>query len=168
MASVSGGCSLVCPWTWILGLRVNGTRAIRAKYPNGNPELSGPDAVDVPTYQAGWVTHDTQWLPPNRSKWNETKDVVSNTTNWPGVNWPTSEENPIENEQEGEGDWGDFHIGHGGFCDDLDPPAGYWCSQNPPRGNCYNSSTQTSKGYVNRRCSVSLRPVELPKLTWTQ
>lgn len=91
----------------------------------GNPELSGPDAVDVLTYQAGWVTHDTQWLPPNRSKWNETKDVVSNTTNWPGVNWPTSEENPIENEQEGEGDWGDFHIGHGGFCDDLDPPAGY-------------------------------------------
>ena len=33
---------------------------------------------------------------------------------------------------------GDFHIGHGGFCDDLHDgssgPTGYWCSQSPPRG----------------------------------
>ena len=40
-------------------LRVDGGRAIRAKYPNGNPELSGPDAVEVLTYQAGWVDQAT-------------------------------------------------------------------------------------------------------------
>ena len=48
----------------------------------------------------------------------------------------------------GEGDWGDFHIGYGGFCDNLYPPAGYWCSQNPPRGNCYNPNNRTSRGCV--------------------
>jgi hypothetical protein len=46
----------------------------------------------------------------------------------------------------GEGDWGDFHIGYGGFCDDLYPPTGYWCSQNPPRGNCYDPVKRTSQG----------------------
>eukprot|EP00035_Acanthoeca_spectabilis_P015945 m.321358 g.321358 ORF g.321358 m.321358 type:complete len:138 (+) comp16454_c0_seq58:2936-3349(+) len=28
-----------------------------------------------------------------------------------------------------------------------------WCSQNPPRGNCYNSSTQTSKGCTQTHMS---------------
>ena len=46
----------------IRGLRVDGGRAIRAKYPNGNPELSGPDAVNVLTYRSGWITEQTEWL----------------------------------------------------------------------------------------------------------
>ena len=115
----------------ILGLRLNGGRAIRAKYPNGNPELSGPDAVDVLTYRAGWVTQETDWVTP-ADKWNETMDDVTNAASWPGVNWPMAEEShPGMNVtpasgggQSGEGDSGDFHIGHGGFCDDLDPPTG--------------------------------------------
>ena len=110
----------------VLGLRLNGGRAIRAKYPNGNPELSGPDAVDVLTYRAGWVTEETDWVTP-ADKWNETEDDVTNAAGWPGVNWPMAEEKtPGMNVtpasgggQSGEGDWGDFHIGHGGFCDDL-------------------------------------------------
>ena len=31
----------------IFGLRVDGARAVRAKYPNGSPELSDPDAADA-------------------------------------------------------------------------------------------------------------------------
>ena len=74
----------------IRGLRVNGGRGIRAKYPNGNPELSGPDAVNVLTYRAGWITETTEWLisQPGWDRWNETKDDVTNATEWPGVNWP--------------------------------------------------------------------------------
>ena len=45
---------------------------------------------------------------------------------------------------------GDFHIGHGGFCNDLNDPSsgdtGYWCSQNPPRGQCYTPSDEASRG----------------------
>jgi hypothetical protein len=90
----------------------------------GNPELSGPDAVDVLTYNSGWITDETEWVVPE-DKWAETKDDIANSDDWPGVNWPMSEEGAGHGSQEGEGDWGDFHIGHGGFCDDIDPPAGY-------------------------------------------
>eukprot|EP00041_Stephanoeca_diplocostata_P008798 m.131773 g.131773 ORF g.131773 m.131773 type:complete len:956 (+) comp17481_c0_seq4:331-3198(+) len=136
--------------TEIDGLRINGQRAIRAKYPNGNPELTGPDAVDVLTYNAGWIDADTTWIKP-ADKWAETKDVVTNGSHWPGVNWPTAEEGG--GGQEGEGDWGDFHIGQGGFCDDIFPPAGYWCSQNPPRGNCYDPKARTSRGCTQTHMS---------------
>ena len=156
----------------ILGLRVNKGRAIRAKYPNGNPELSGPDAVDVLTYKKGWITGATTWTKP-ADKWAETKDDVANAADWPNVNWPMGEEKPSMSaaagggegaaasarpvqrggSQTGEGDQGDYHIGHGGFCDDLDPPTGYWCSQNPPRGQCYDSKDRTSTGCTQTHMS---------------
>ena len=140
----------------VLGLRMFGARAVRAKFPNGNPELSGPDAVEVLTYKKGWVTEETSWIKP-ADRWAETKDDVANGNDWPGVNWPMREEpgaSAIESSpQTGEGDWGDFHIGHGGFCSDIDPPAGYWCSQNPPRGNCYDPKTRTSRGCTQTHMS---------------
>lgn len=46
----------------IYGLRVNGGRGIRAKYPNGNPELSGPAATALLQYTAGWVSNPTGLL----------------------------------------------------------------------------------------------------------
>ena len=130
----------------IRGLRVNGARGIRAKYPNGNPELSGPDAVNVLTYRSGWVTEATDWLHsgPGWDRWNETMDDVANAADWPGVNWPMVVETlPDQNDvvssdqvEEREalrgpdpGACGDFHIGHGGFCNDLhDPSSG----ESPP------------------------------------
>jgi hypothetical protein len=66
----------------IRGLRLDGNRAVRAKYPNGNPELSGPNAVEVQTYQAGWIDGKTDWIVPE-DKWKETEDVVSNAADWP-------------------------------------------------------------------------------------
>jgi hypothetical protein len=52
---------------------------------------------------------------------------------------------------------GDFHIGQSGFCDDLhDPssgPTGYWCSQHPPRGQCYDPDKRTSKGCTQTHMS---------------
>lgn len=81
--------------TAVLGLRHNGARAVRAKYPNGNPELTGPNAADVMQYTAGWVTNVTSWVKP-ADKWNATRDVVTNATSWPGVVWPMSREGGAE------------------------------------------------------------------------
>jgi hypothetical protein len=45
----------------------------------------------------------------------------------------------------------------GGFCDDLhDPssgPTGYWCSQKPPRGQCYDPDKRTSRGCTQTHMS---------------
>ncbi|KAJ1456469.1 hypothetical protein M885DRAFT_564118 [Pelagophyceae sp. CCMP2097] len=43
---------------------------------------------------------------------------------------------------------GDFHAGSGGYCDDLDPPFGYWCASKPPRGQCWDAETNTGQGCV--------------------
>jgi hypothetical protein len=93
------------------GLRVDGQRAIRAKYPNGDPEQSGRflrgadqgmgggDSVE------GWVplAAQTQWLPPRR-KPNGT-DIVVTAADWPTVDWPMKEAGGSS--WTGEGDWGE-------------------------------------------------------------
>lgn len=106
-------------------------------------------------------------------KWAETKDDVANASDWPGVNWPMVVESKpddgsgalnasftsLGDRQLGPdpGACGDFHIGHGGFCDDLhDPssgPTGYWCSQNPPRGQCYDPQKRSSRGCTQTHMS---------------
>jgi len=62
-----------------LGLRLDGQREIRAKYPNGNPEWSQME---------GWVTAETQWLKPldkfpdGSDKWEASTDIISNASMW--------------------------------------------------------------------------------------
>ena len=131
------------------GLRTpDGRRAIRAKFPNGDPELSGQwyessdPGMGAGEYVTGWVTQDTEWLKPDRKP--DATELVANGKDWPGVFWPDAEEGGSK--WTGEGDWGDFHIGMGGYCDDIFPPTGYWCSMKPPRGQCFDNKTMTSKG----------------------
>ena len=100
---------------------------------------------------------------PGWDRWNTTMDDITNAAEWPGVNWPmvveskphsdTDEVDGIVREIVGgpdPGACGDFHIGHGGFCNDLNDPSsgdtGYWCSQNPPRGQCYTPGDESSRG----------------------
>ena len=65
-----------------LGLRLNGLRQIRAKYPNGDPEISGAE---------GWITSLTEWLKPadkfadGTDKWAAAVDIVTNASQWPGM-----------------------------------------------------------------------------------
>lgn len=116
----------------VRGLRLKGNRAIRAKFPNGDPELSGnwfsslDPAMGPGEYTKGWQVKPTAWLKPQRKP--DAVEIVANSSDWPNVFWPSSEQggdNPIWT---GMGDWGDFHIGMGGYCDDLSPPTGYWCA----------------------------------------
>ena len=128
----------------IKGLRVGGLRAVRAKFPNGNPELSGQwfmstdPGMGAGAYSKGWVQTNaggTRWVTP-ADKQHATTEIVVNGNDWPSAHWPSKEEGRPQ-PWTGEGDWGDFHIGSGGFCDDIYPPTGYWCSMAPPRGQCW-------------------------------
>jgi hypothetical protein len=139
----------------VLGLRLNGGRSIRAKYPNGDPEKSGEWFVSTDPgmgngdYVEGWITGSTEWVTPQRKP--DAEEIIVKGTDWPGVHWPATQEGGSS--WTGEGDWGDFHIGMGGYCDDIEPPTGYWCSMEPPRGQCFDNKTRTSRGCTQTHMS---------------
>ena len=140
------------------GLRLDGRRAIRAKYPNGDPEASGSflrgasQGMGGGDYVKGWIplAANTAWVAPFR-KPNATEIVVT-AKDWPSVDWPMSEAGGSS--WTGEGDWGEYHLGLGGYCDDLDPPFGYWCAMRPPRGQCWDQKTNAGRGCVQVRWST--------------
>lgn len=140
------------------GLRLNGRRAIRAKYPNGDPELSGHWLLGADAgmgeggdYVKGWtpLSANTEWVKPARKP--DAEELVITAEDWPGVEWPMSEDGGSS--WTGEGDWGEYHLGLGGYCDDLNPPVGYWCSMKPPRGQCWNKETNTGSGCTQTHMS---------------
>ena len=145
----------------IPGLRIDGKRAIRAKFPNGDPEESGSflrgasQGMGGGDYVKGWIplAANTQWVPPTRKP--DATEVVVTAADWPGVEWPMQEDGGSS--WTGEGDWGEFHIGVGGYCDDLevvpDGPTGYWCAMKPPRGQCWDKKTNVGSGCTQTHMS---------------
>jgi hypothetical protein len=139
------------------GLRLNGRRAIRAKYPNGDPEMSGHYLLGADAgmgggdYVKGWtpLTAKTEWVKPARKP--DAEELVATAKDWPSVEWPMSEDGGSS--WTGEGDWGEYHLGLGGYCDDLSPPVGYWCSMEPPRGQCWDRKTNTGSGCTQTHMS---------------
>lgn len=139
------------------GLRLNGGRAIRAKYPNGDPEQSGHylqgagASMGGGDYVWGWVplSADSEWVPPFRKP--DSEEIVITAKDWPSVDWPMSENGGSK--WTGEGDWGEYHLGLGGYCDDLDPPFGYWCAMSPPRGQCWDKKTNKGRGCTQTHMS---------------
>jgi len=88
-------------------LMTNGVRAIRARYPNANPE--------VDKFPVGYIESAKAWLPPKDYgpiqyiNYSETRpDYVSLFQNYRG--------------------------GVGGPCSVYDPPFSYWCAQEPQGG----------------------------------
>ena len=99
-------------------------RATRARYPNGDPEtMMRVNSLD------GFVTASTTWSPPKDAPDAET--VVVEPSDWPSVEWPASQ--GARQPWTGMGAAGQFHIGVGGTCVDVTPPAGYWCASDAPR-----------------------------------
>lgn len=139
------------------GLRVDGARAIRAKYPDGDPERSGEWLAGASAnmgggdYTFGWIplSHDTEWVKPARKP--DARELVFTGADWPSVEWPASEKGGSS--WTGEGDWGEYHLGLGGYCDDLEPPVGYWCAMDPPRGQCWDKATNTGSGCTQTHMS---------------
>jgi hypothetical protein len=139
----------------VLGLRLNGNREIRAKFPNGDPEITGLE---------GWITAKTAWLKPldkfpdGSDKWEKSVDIISNGSMWPGVHWPMNSDvdECYLNNEDGAAGCGNFHIGSGGFCADLDPPVGYWCSKAPPRGQVQYLCFITHPGITADMCTHPL------------
>eukprot|EP01084_Bolivina_argentea_P066972 122073_1 len=108
----------------IYGLRVNNNRAIRARYPDQNPETSMQyDPL------SGWILYDTKWNPPPHVP--NAKDITQTDKDWPGVEWPM--DGPGGTTWTGEGDWGEFFQGKGGPCANMEPDFGYWCAHDAPR-----------------------------------
>ena len=141
----------------VVGLRVDGERAIRAKFPDGDPERSGEWLAGATAnmgggdYVRGWIplSHGTEWVPPRRKPAAEA--LVFGAADWPSVEWPRAERGGST--WDGEGDWGHYHLGLGGYCDDLDPPVGYWCSMDPPRGQCWDEATNEGSGCTQTHMS---------------
>ena len=172
-AEVSGGVNLTVDWKpstrragcfeadlasqgihTLYGLRRDGIREIRARFPNFDPEqdatINGTrhfhDGAD------GWIAQPTQWVaagpgmngvapwPPVGS--NATTFVVRDV-DWPGVEWPmhvttNGSVDPDGNTPSGvnvtgAGERGEFWLGAGGTCADRAPPVGYFCAPNNPR-----------------------------------
>ena len=143
--------------TEIPGLRIDGRRAIRAKYPNGDPESSGNwlkgynAGMGGGDYTRGYIplSAGSEWVPPARKP--DAEEVVITANDWPGVEWPMAEAGGSS--WTGEGDWGAFHAGWKGYCDDITPPFGYWCAMNPPRGQCWDKQTNQGSGCTQTHMS---------------
>eukprot|EP01084_Bolivina_argentea_P256721 432330_1 len=91
----------------IPGLRYNNSRAIRARYPNANPEIDG----------FGSKLFAASWLPPLTTQ--------PNTTIY--------EQYPIRNDSINSF-FQHYTIGIGGNCNGFTPNAGYWCSSKTQGG----------------------------------
>ena len=166
-AVVSGGINLTTHWKpssrcagcfeaslrgqlvgGLLGLRRNGVREIRARYPNFDPELDSTIGGTRHYHdgQDGWISASTAWVqnasaegmngikpwPPTA---NATTYVVGGV-DWPGVEWPMhimTNGTADPDTDTGEGEWGQYYLGVGGTCADREPPVGYFCTAANPR-----------------------------------
>ena len=127
--------------TSIVGLRVNGERGIRARYPNANPETDG----------FGSTLDAKSWVPP------------LSTNPKPEITYYPDE--PLRNDSAGSQPYFQhYSLGIGGVCDNFSPPAGYWCSTNNqgggpavyrvPTGLVYDEQILPHAPYVNTEGGV--------------
>ncbi len=141
------------------GLRKDGVREVRARYPNHDPELNAviggkylvhdgrEGLLNLTKVNAStWILAGATMNGMNQS-WPPAEPAttfVIDGTDWPGVDWPdhimstnrsdpASPPIPDRDTWTGEGDWGQYWLGVGGPCADRSPPAGYWCAPRAPR-----------------------------------
>lgn len=104
----------------VYGLRVGEKRAIRARYPNADPETASSFPPWVDNGYGGmranhgylpWKGGTAKWTPQVEN--GESTDFLSGPADWPGVEWPST---PIGKNaaQTGTGNWGMFTMGTGG------------------------------------------------------
>ena len=113
-------------------LFINGRRAVRARYPDGNPETMG-----LHTNPTGYVPSADQWLPPK--EYPDATEIDVGSPIREGVYFPQ------------------FRVGIGGPVSMFNPPVSYWGVKTPTAGNRYEvpSGLQypADVGFVNRTWS---------------
>eukprot|EP01084_Bolivina_argentea_P066965 122064_1 len=97
--------------TSIMGLRINGSRAIRARYPNGNPE----------TFPCGFCSN------LDAHAWFSTCTAKPDKEYHYGPKRNTTQGNWFEQ----------YQMGVGGCCSEMVPPAGYWCGSETQGGGAF-------------------------------
>jgi hypothetical protein len=111
-------------------------RAIRAKFPNGDPEtapsfcfIGRPGSyapLDIGTYAEGsGVSMELpRYFPREHDPINTTQTFTANPWDWPSVDWHKGDRLGI----------GPYFYAAGGVCSGRTPAHGYWCSADNPRG----------------------------------
>lgn len=95
---------------------VNGRRAVRARFPNGNPETHGLWTVN----STGYISAAAAWLPPwPPADANININLTTPFRPAPVTNFPF------------------YQLGVGGASAVFDPPTSFWGSDNPPAGDTY-------------------------------
>ena len=109
------------------GLRVDGKRGIRARWPNGDPEYQ--------LFPDGWVA-DNGWQKPKTFPQTENIEVMSPNRSTEG---PCASVNG----------YCYYTTGVGGACAGygFEPPSGYWCLTDPPRGKGYSVAFPSALDY---------------------
>ena len=121
-------------------LFLNGRRAVRARYPDGNPETMG-----LHTDPTGYVSSTVSWLPPLKK--------------------PPAEEIYIDSPQRNGTHFPHFILAIGGPVDVFDPPESYWGTSDPvggeattymiPTGLVYSSDEEfASRSWQNPKTGV--------------
>jgi hypothetical protein len=121
-------------------LFLNGRRAVRARYPDGNPETMG-----LHTNPTGYVSSAVSWLPPAQK--------------------PPAEEIHIDSPQRNGTHFPQFTLAVGGPVDVFDPPESYWGTADPvggeattytiPTGLVYSSNEEfASRSWQNPKTGV--------------
>ena len=108
-------------------LFINGRRAVRARFPNGNPETGG-----MHTIPTGYVNEALEWLPAKT--------------------YPPAVEIQIKNPYRAHNQFPIFQLGIGGSVNQFDPPESYWATKAPyggvtykvPSGLVFNESLEIS------------------------
>ena len=105
------------------GMRVGAQRAVRARYPNGDPEVG-----------TGYSMTSLALTPRVHDPVGTTKNFATHPEDWPGVFWLNEPEGgalPYGGQNAGgTGRWADFS---GGVCSGRQAPYGFWCSANNTR-----------------------------------
>ena len=148
------------------GMRQGTKRAIRAKFPNGDPETApsfcfgpgtgGAESTGVYVNGSGVSMNIPAYFPRAHAPANESQEFWAHPTDWPGTFWHGPDDH---GQPPSIGGYGPYFYAAGGMCSGRTPPHGYWCAPsnprvggdpiNPPGGFAYGTALPQAATYEN-------------------
>ena len=133
----------------IPGLRVNGGRAIRARYPNGIPEDMQDTCDQGKTSKEG-----CPYIMAFQETQNWTRPLQYPPSRTVTINHPDRYAVAPE--------FGTYSIGQGGACSVYTPPESYWCSNHTSGGGAFTFRTPSGLKYTPGGDRPSIIQIILP------